>query len=150
MLMMCVLLFTETLRSPFTSSYYKAKNWEANGKLYKLLGVNLFRKLLVWVGWEKLNKKSSPVNKHMNALNNLHYRTMQSEFGHSIIFVIVFGFTVFVAFEYGILESLWLLSLNILLNLYPILLQRYNRPRLARAVQLSKLRDMAVDPCSRD
>ncbi|WP_394335923.1 glycosyl-4,4'-diaponeurosporenoate acyltransferase CrtO family protein [Flavobacterium hydrophilum] len=33
-------------------------------------------------------------------------------------------------------ESLWLLVLNIIFNVYPILLQRYNRPRLRRALAL--------------
>lgn len=141
MLMMCVLLFTETLRSPFTSFYYEKKNWEADGTVYERLGINVFRKLLVGVGWEKLNKKSNPVEKNTKALSQLHYRTKQSEFGHVIIFIIVLGFTIFVALEYGFVESLWLLFLNILLNLYPILLQRYNRPRLAKAIQLSKSRE---------
>lgn len=141
LLMMCVLLFTETLRSPFTSPYYEEQKWEADGKIYKRLGINVFRKLLVWVGWEKLNKKSNPVEKSTKALLQLHYRTKQSEFGHIVIFVIVFGFTVFVALEFGFVESLWLLFLNILLNLYPIFVQRYNRPRLSRAILLSKRRD---------
>lgn len=141
MLMMCVLLFTETLRSPFTSPYYTERNWEADGKLYERLGINVFRKLLVWVGWEKLNKKSNPITKSTKALIQLHYRSKQSEFGHIIILITVLGFTVFVALEFGFVESLWLLFLNILLNLYPILLQRYNRPRLARAILLSKSRE---------
>lgn len=38
------------------------------------------------------------------------------------------------------LKSLWLLILNVLLNLYPIFLQRYNRPRIERAINLSNRR----------
>lgn len=138
MLMMCVFHFTETLKSPFTSGYYKEKEWEDRGKIYELLGINLFRKLLLWIGWEKLNKKSNPIEKNTISLSHRHYRTKQSELGHIIIFIIVLGFTVFVALEYGIRESLWLLVLNILLNLYPIFLQRYNRPRYQRAIYLSE------------
>src|SRR5690606_20191588 len=99
---------------------------------------NLFRKLLVQIGWEKLNKKSSPVAKDTRALLNLHYQTKKSELGHLIIFLIVLGFNVFVALKFGIVKSIWLLVLNILLNLYPILLQRYNRPRIERAICLSE------------
>jgi hypothetical protein len=54
--------------------------------------------------------------------------------------IIVLGFNIFVAFKFGILKSLWLLILNILLNLYPVLLQRYNRPRIERAINISKRR----------
>lgn len=130
MLMMCVLAFTETLKSDLNSDYFHEKKWEKSGKLYEWIGINWFRKLLVWVGWEKLNKKSNPVKKDLTALIHLYYRTKQSELGHIIIFIIVLGFSAFVGWKYGIIESLWLFTLNIILNLYPIFLQRYNRPRL--------------------
>lgn len=141
MLMMCVFHFTETLKSPFNSGYYKEKGWEDRGKIYELLGINFFRKLLLWIGWEKLNKKSNPIEKNTKSLRHLLYRTKQSELGHIIIFVIVLGFTALVAIQYGVRESLWLIILNTLLNLYPILLQRYNRPRYVRAILLSEHRE---------
>lgn len=140
LLMMCILMFTETLKSPLTSPYYNQKEWENWGKIYEYIGIHAFRKLLIWTGWEKLNKKANPVEKNTNSLIQLHYKTKESELGHILIFIIVFGFTLFVAVEFGVLNSLWLLSLNIVLNLYPIFLQRYNRPRLARAIHLSKSR----------
>ena len=138
LLMACVLTFTETLKSPLTSAYYNDKAWERRGKIYESFGINVFRKLLVLIGWEKLNKKSAPVVKDTKALINLQYQTKKSELGHLIIFIIVLGFNIFVALKFGIAKSLWLLVLNILLNLYPILLQRYNRPRILRAIILSK------------
>ncbi|MEO8516695.1 MAG: hypothetical protein ABI426_08125 [Flavobacterium sp.] len=141
MLMMCVFLFTETLKSQFISPYYNEKTWESRGKIYESLGINFFRKLLVLIGWEKLNKKDNPVEKNTKALIHLQYKTKQSELGHLIILFIVLGFNIFVAIKFGIRESLWLLTLNILLNLYPIFLQRYNRPRLNRAIILSKHRE---------
>jgi len=141
LLMMCVFKFTEALKSQFKSTYYDEKKWERKGKIYEFLGINFFRKLLVWIGWEKLNKKSNPIEKNTKSLIHLQYRTKQSELGHIIIMVIVLGFSVFVTFKFGIRESLWLLTLNILLNLYPIFLQRYNRPRLERAIKLSKHRE---------
>lgn len=137
LLMMCVLAFTEALKSQFASSYYDEKEWEKRGKVYEYFGITFYRKLLVWTGWERVSKKSNPVQKNREALMNLHYQTKKSEFGHLIILFIVLGFNVFVAFKFGILKSLWLLILNILLNLYPIFLQRYNRPRIKRAINLS-------------
>ena len=141
MLMMCVFQFTETLKSSFTSTYYTEKSWEKNGKIYETLGINLFRKLLVVIGWERLNKKANPIEKKTTALIHLEYRTKQSELGHIIILCIVSVFTIFVAFQFGISETIWLVILNILLNIYPILLQRYNRPRLKRALILSQHRE---------
>lgn len=140
LLMLGVLAFTEALKSQLTSSYYNEKVWERKGKIYEQVGINFFRKLLVWAGWEKLNRKSNPIEKNIKSLTDLHYQTKKSELGHLIILFIVLGFNVFVAFKFGVLRSLWLLLLNILLNLYPILLQRYNRPRIERAINLSKRR----------
>lgn len=140
-LMMCVFFFTETLKSEFKSAYYLEKAWEKKGKIYEAFGINLFRKLLVIIGWEKLNKKANPVEKNLQALIHLEYRTKQSELGHVIIFFIVLAFIIYVAITFGIKESISLIILNILLNVYPVLLQRYNRPRLQRAIILSKYRE---------
>ena len=140
-LMMCVFFFTETLKSEFKSDYYLEKTWEKKGKIYEAFGINWFIKLLVILGWEKLNKKANPVEKNLQALVHLEYRTKQSELGHIIIFFIVLAFTIYVAITFGIKESLSLFILNILLNVYPVLLQRYNRPRLQRAIILSKYRE---------
>ena len=98
------------------------------------------KKVLVWIGWEKLIRKSNPIEKNIKTLTNLHYQTKKSELDHLIILIIVAGFNVLVAFKFGIVESLWLLLLNILLNLYPIFLQRYNRPRIERAINVGSRR----------
>lgn len=140
LLMASTLTFTEALKSELNSPYFNEKAWEKKGKIYESLGINMFRKLLVGIGWEKLNKKNKPVEKNIKALTNLHYRTKQDELGHLIIMIIVLGFNIFVAYKFGILQSLWLLVLNILLNLYPIFLQRYNRPRIERALNLIRRR----------
>ncbi|MFE3867922.1 hypothetical protein ACFX5E_07530 [Flavobacterium sp. LS2P90] len=136
-LMTCVFLFTQTLKPEFNSTYYNAKKWEKKGKIYEYLGVNIFRKLLVLIGWEKLNKKTNPVTKSLDALIHLEYGTKQSEFGHLLIFLIVLIFNIVVAVKFGITESLWLLILNVVLNVYPIILQRYNRPRLKKTINIS-------------
>ena len=140
LLMMWVSAFVEALKSPLASTYYNEKGWEQKGKIYELIGINYFRKLLVLIGWEKVIRKSNPIEKSTATLVNLHHQTKKSELGHLIIWYIVLGFTVFVAFQFGVLKSIWLLILNILLNLYPVLLQRYNRPRIQRAINLSQRR----------
>jgi hypothetical protein len=140
MLMLFVVAFTGVLKSPLTSSYYKEKEWERRGKVYEHFGINFFRKLLVLIGWESVIRKSNPIEKNTGTLVNLHYQTKKSELEHLIILVIVLGFNIFVAFKFGVLKSVWLLVLNILFNLYPIFLQRYNRPRIERAINLSKRR----------
>lgn len=138
MLMMSILEFTHTFKPKLISTYFNSKKWEAEGNIYKWFGVHGFRKVLVWVGWEKLNKAYNPVNKNFDTLKQLEYRTRKSEFEHSIIFFIILVLTLFVGFYYGFKQSLWLLVLNVLLNAYPVVVQRYNRPRLRNIINKFK------------
>ena len=135
MLMMVMLFITESFEPKLDSSYFTLKNWELQGRVYEYMGVGYFRKLLVLVGWEKLNKPKNPVNKNLESLKSLEYKTRQSEFGHFVIGIVVLMVYIDVAVRYGFMDSIWLLVLNILLNIYPILVQRYNRPRLRRLIQ---------------
>ena len=93
---------------------------------------------MVLIGWEKLNKKNNPEKNNAQDLMNLHHQTKKSELGHLIVLIIVAGFNVYVALKFGIIKSLSLFILNVILNLYPVILQRYNRPRIERAIRLSK------------
>lgn len=136
LLMFWVFVFTETQTIAPNSSYYSLRQWEQQGKLYEYLGINLFRKILVWIGWEKLNKKSNPVEKNVQALQHNLLKTKKAEFGHLVIFLVVLAVTAYVILASSIRDAIWLIFFNILLNLYPVLLQRYNRPRIERAIQL--------------
>lgn len=138
LLMGGALMFMETLKSKLQSAYFNQQPWEAGGKIYQRLGINFFRKLLVWVGWEKLGKATKPVGKGAETLAHLHYRTKIDELGHLIILIIVSAFTLVVAIRFGIAKAMPLLMSNILLNLYPVMLQRFNRPRIARAMRLGQ------------
>ena len=132
--MMVVLSINQAIMPELSSSYYISRKWEKEGKVYRWLGINGFRKLLVWVGWEKLNKAANPVKKDLAALRHLEYTTRQSEFGHLVIFFIVLAFSRFIILNYGLRQSVWLLFLNVLLHAYPIGVQRYNRPRFQKAI----------------
>lgn len=134
LLMSLFLYVDEIFHLQLTSSYFSTKAWEKQGKIYHLFGIHIFRKLLVITGWEKLNKPVNPVNKALKSLEHLELGTRKSEFFHLMIFIIVLGFTIFVAIRHGFVQSLWLLVLNLILNFYPVILQRYNRPRLQKLI----------------
>ena len=122
-LMMAVFYYTENFKPQLTAAYYNVKNWEGGGTIYQWFGVNIFRKILVLVGWEKVIRAASPVKKNLEAIKYLEYGTRKSEFGHLIIFFIVLIMNLFVVFQYGIVKSLPLFFLNIVFNVYPIILQ---------------------------
>ena len=138
LLMIWVSALIEIIKSPLLSSYFDEKTWERRGKIYEYLGINFFRKILVLIGWEKVIRKSTPLEKNAEALVGLHHQTKKSELGHFIIFFIVLAFNIVVAMRFGLMKSMWLFGLNILLNLYPVILQRYNRPRIARVINMRR------------
>lgn len=53
----------------------------------------------------------------------------------STLLVAIQAFNIVVAMRFGLMKSMWLFGLNILLNLYPVILQRYNR-RIARVLNM--------------
>src|SRR5690606_41341012 len=77
--------YTTLFRSKprLTSGYYDSKKWENEGITYKRFGVDGFRRILVWVGWEKLNKISNPVKKKLDALKHLEYRSESTRLNSS-------------------------------------------------------------------
>ena len=126
----------------YKSSWFDTRNFEKGGAVYKYLGVHLYRKLLVVIGWEKISRKESKITNSRDALSLVEAKSRSSEAGHAVIFIIVGVITIFVA--ENLREALWLIILNLLLNVYPIIVQRYNRPRYRRL--LKKMREKEFGP----
>jgi hypothetical protein len=136
LLMFWISIYVETQTQELNSPYFATRKWEKKGKVYEWVGINLFRQFLVLIGWEKLNKKSNPIEKSATALAHNLLRTKKSELGHLIIFLLVLGVSIAVIIHSGFRSAIWLIFFNIVFNLYPVLLQRYNRPRIERALKL--------------
>ena len=138
-LMIWMSIVETLLRPALLSSYFNCHSIEGEGEIYKYFGVHFFRKLLVLSGWERSRKKENPIRKSLILLEYYEYRTRASEFGHSIIAIIIAFISVYVCIEYSFKETLWLICFNIFMNLYPIIVQRYNRPRVQRVIKKLKL-----------
>lgn len=117
----------------YDSSYFHSKDLEKNGAVYKYFGVHLYRKLLVIIGWEKISRKDAKITKSRSSIALAEAKSRNSEVGHSLIFIIVAVITLVVSSN--LREALWLIILNLLLNVYPVFVQRYNRPRYNRLLQ---------------
>ncbi|GAB3931687.1 glycosyl-4,4'-diaponeurosporenoate acyltransferase CrtO family protein [Mucilaginibacter myungsuensis] len=137
MLMMMVTAVIQSLKPRLTSPYYQLKPFEQGGKIYKWFGVDAFRKLLVIVGWEKLIRASNPISKNTDRLRKLEYVTRQSELGHLVIFFSVLMMAIPITIMDGIKGAAALLILNIILHFYPVILQRYNRPKYQRLLAIA-------------
>jgi hypothetical protein len=111
-------------------SYYRILHPKKLQQTFKVLKVNLFRKILLATLWKRKKQRKEFFDGTKSGIANLLEQSMKSEFGHLIPFVIicfVSGYLIAIG-----LIKLALLSLliNLIGNLYPIVLQRHHRMRI--------------------
>ena len=117
------------------ASYYQVRAFERNVRLYENLGVRHFR----WFvpdgdaanRWRRRSDPAFRIIRNRHYAQAFRYRTELSEKSHLVM--LVFG-AMSASFAMAIGWSDWAIYLtvgNVLVNLYPILLQRYTRARLS-------------------
>ncbi len=116
----------------FGQGYYEPKPFEQTGHIYELVGIRLFKKIVrrgpltIFSPTLRL-----PKEKTASALYNLNNEMRKAETGHVVVFVIMLLFAGYPLLQ-GWWDSVaWIIFFNILINGYPIMLQRYNRIKLA-------------------
>jgi hypothetical protein len=113
------------------SGYYSIRAFEHDGTAYERLGIRLFKRLvrrgpLAWLN-PRLRYPNEPTP---SALQRLDGEMRRSEAGHVAVFA-----TVCIGAGISLLAgswpaAAWLMLFNVPFNLYPVILQRYNRLRL--------------------
>ncbi|WP_394355206.1 glycosyl-4,4'-diaponeurosporenoate acyltransferase CrtO family protein [Nonlabens antarcticus] len=113
---------------------FQYKHIEQQGSIYKYLGVGLCRKLLVIIGWEKMTNYMNPSIKfNPESLKQRELNTRAGEFSHLIIATIIA--IMILILPISITEAKWLIASIILFHIYPIFIQRYNRPRYLNLIR---------------
>jgi len=116
-------------------SYYRLKNTKRLKQIYTLLQVAIFRKLLLFFFWGRGKNRTKYFNGTRAGLKNFSYQSKQSEFGHLVAVVIISAVSIplFIKghFKLVIITSL----INVIGNLYPIILQRHHRIRIEQIVK---------------
>ncbi len=115
--------------------YFESGRFEQNGSIYRRVGLKYFLIMLRLIGSEKLRRETAPLHKDVEALARFEHQTRVSEASHVLVAVCVVVITIYVGFAYGLGSVIWLLVFNLLLNVYPVMLQRYNRPRAQRLIR---------------
>lgn len=116
------------------SSYYRLKNQKRLLVWYHQLRVEYFKKLLLLFFWGSKKNKKKYFNDTKTGIENFIYQTHQSEFSHlgALVLVLFANFYAFCLNYYAI--SIFLFGINIVGNLYPIILQRHHRIRLQKFI----------------
>lgn len=134
----------------FSKTYFVPNRFERHGRIYRWTGIQTFVATLRFVGWEKLWRNQIPVRNDLAALRKYADGTRGSEAVHIVAGVCTVGLTLSIALRHSLVDTKWLWLVNTLINLYPVMLQRYNRPRVERLILLLERRTNAKSTEPRD
>ncbi len=113
-------------------AYYNINNPERLKTYYKLFGINYFRKTLLIFFWGHKKNRKKYFDGTRNGLQNFIYQSKQSEFGHLLSFLFIVSASIILLFyNYPVLVA-FLTLINFIGNLFPVILQRYHRMRIAQ------------------
>ena len=131
---------TETLLAhlSFPSAYYDTKPFERTGQLYERIGIRLVKKLLRRGPLRILSPTLQfPKEKTVSALRNLENEMRKAETAHALTFILMLWVVGYAAVKGWLDAVIWMLLFDVLINVYPIMLQRYNRIKLQEFIYKS-------------
>jgi len=127
----CMATIALIIRLPLPSQYYEIKAYESSGRIYVLLGVPFFKKLVRRGPLSIFSRTFRlPKDESQTALLQLDQKMQEAEAIHVFSFLAIWPFICFSILWKWLDGAAWLLLFNLMVNGYPIMLQRYNRIRL--------------------
>lgn len=112
------------------NNYYKVHHPKKLKKTYKLLNVELFRRMLLATLWKSQTQRQKYFNGKKTGMANLVEQSMKSEFGHLIPFLILSIVSIYLL-TIGLAKlAVFTFLINVIGNFYPIILQRHHRMRI--------------------
>jgi Glycosyl-4,4'-diaponeurosporenoate acyltransferase len=127
----------QVVRLSFALGYYRTRPFEGTGQVYERLGIRLFKKLVRRGPLSIFSPTLRfPKEKTVSALQGLESEMRKAETGHALIFMLVLLFVGYMLLKGWLDAVVWMLLFNILINGYPIMLQRYNRIKLQELICL--------------
>ena len=108
-------------------AYYKIRNSVFLKKVYSIFGVHYFSKAVVSIFYNKKKIKETYFNNNSEGITAFTNQTKQDEFGHIVPFVLISCCCIYFLCSKHYILVLSIFVSNILLNLYPVLMQRHHR-----------------------
>lgn len=125
------------------NSYYKIRNSKNLTLTYQLVGVEHFKRLLLKFFWGKEKNRKKYFNGTKTGLEDFDTQTRQSEFGHLAAFIAIAIVSFYAIMKGHIGIFLTTTLINVIGNLYPIILQRHHRIQIERMRRLLDNRRLA-------
>lgn len=111
-------------------SYYVINNSRSLKNYYHNLKVNWFHTFLLGTFWKKQEQRKKFFNGKRSNLDHFIIETKKAEFGHLIPFILINLLAiVYIAMQLYFL-AIFTVTINVIFNFYPIILQRYHRMRI--------------------
>jgi hypothetical protein len=125
-----IITLASVMRPSLPEGWHHLKRWESEGSIYRRLGIEHYKRALL----------ASPFGPNAfltfqgrrSQLPELEQFTRNAEMGHLILLVVSAGVTAVAVLNGHWRTALFLTAVNVPWNVYPVLLQRYTRSRLAR------------------
>ena len=114
----------------FNDHYFRSKKFEQNNKIYNSLGIPIFKKLIMRMVKNKKVRNYNLMQFSISGLKEFEYQSRINEIKHIIIAILMIFISIGLCCVHSYIKALLLLVMNIILNIYPICLQRYNRIRI--------------------
>jgi hypothetical protein len=131
-----LLLLASLAVSRLPGGYYRCRPFERRGRVYEMLGVRYFRMLVphgdVFNWLVRRSKPGYRVVRDRQTLADYEARTRVAEAFHLGSLLVMAPAAVYAMFAGWSGMALWLTLPSIPLHLYPVLLQRYTRARMAK------------------
>ena len=109
------------------NSYFKVKNSKNLTLIYKILGVEYFKLLLLKLFWGKERNRKKYFNGTKTGIAHFDMQTRQSEFGHLVAFIAIEIISFYILIKGHIAIFFITTLINVIGNFYPIILQRNHR-----------------------
>ena len=123
----------------FPDSYFRPKAFELRGKLYDAMGVRLFRRFMMDGDYmNRRLRRTVPGYRFIagrDSMRRFEALTRANERGHLMWLLAGLPPTVYAVASGWPKFAAYFVIVNILLNVYPILLQRYTRARISRILR---------------
>lgn len=137
--MVAVGLLSRVVPVRLPRSYHQLRRFERSGRVYELAGVRAAKSVLRRGPLAVFNPQLHlPAERTPAELDHLAQRMRDAEACHAVQFV-----ALLVVVGHAVVRGWWpaaalTLVFDVLMNLYPVMLQRYNRARLAERFDLTR------------
>jgi hypothetical protein len=137
LIMAWIAVLGQTLIFTYPPRYFTIKPFERDGHIYEMVGIRVFKKL-VRRGPLSIFSPTLRFSGGKSALPMLEQEMRKGEAGHLTIFLVILLFAGMAMVRGWFDAAAWLLLFSVILNGYPMMLQRYNRIHLYQIVDKRK------------